>query len=103
VNIPGDQVLEGTATLIFVLDPQSSSGSWRQAGVAASTSLDRGLLVGRDHELKGTKTAACELAGIEVEHLPGLCLEVRVAREDPTPKGPGAESILVQPAPDRGA
>jgi hypothetical protein len=63
--------------------------------------LQLGLLVGADDVLARVQPATLEAAGVEVEHPPGLGLELGVTREDPRALLPRLQGAIVQPAPDR--
>jgi hypothetical protein len=67
----------------------------------ADAGLDAGLLIGADHELVGFQGFALPLAGVEVEDASRLDAEVRIARKDPGAVLPGANGVLVEPAPHR--
>jgi hypothetical protein len=60
------------------------------------------LLVGRNHEIVVSQRLSLPLSFIEIEDPSCLGGELRVAWEDPTAVLPGANGILVQPAPQRG-
>ena len=64
--------------------------------------LDAGLLVGAEYELIGAQSFALPPLGVKIEDARGLAQEIRVAREDPGAVLPGANGVLVQPAPHRG-
>ena len=63
--------------------------------------LDAGLLGSRDDELVLAQRLPLPAARIQVEDPSGLNLEVGIAREDPAAVLPGADRVLVQPAPHR--
>ena len=83
VDVPGSEVREGATAVVFVLDARISCGGGAEAGVAADAGLDRGLLVGGDHEVAFAQRSALPGAGVEVERPAGFGLEGWVAREDP--------------------
>jgi hypothetical protein len=58
--------------LVLVLDPHGRGVGWRPGRVAAAAGLDRGLLVGRDHELVWPQPLARKPALVQVEHDPAL-------------------------------
>ena len=65
--------------------------------------LDAGLFVGGNDEFIGAQRLSLPTALVEVEHLEGFSLEVRVARENPTAVLPGTDRVLVEPTPDGSA
>ena len=57
-NIPGGQILQGTAALVFVLDAGWSVRGGGQGWVAADAGLNAGLLVGTEDRVLGAKGLA---------------------------------------------
>ena len=51
MHVERGEVVERAVPLVLVLDAKQSCSSRREARMAAAPCLDRGLLVGRDHEL----------------------------------------------------
>ena len=68
----------------------------------AEAGLDAGFLVGAKHELVGEQGFALPLLGVQIEDASGLEGEIWSAREDPGAVLPGANGVLVQPAPHGG-
>ena len=67
--------------------------------MSSAPGLDAGLLVRREDELVFAQGGALPVSFVEIEDPPGFAPKVRIAREDPTAVPPGANGILVQPAP----
>ena len=101
VYVPRGHVLQGAAAVVLVLGGCRPPGRG-EGGVTAEASLDRGLLVGRDHIVVFAQWLALPGSGVQVGHPRGLGLEIRVAGEDPRWMPPGADGVLGQPPPDRG-
>ena len=87
VNIPGGQIGQSSFALIFVFDPHEPLLGARQGGLAATSSLNGGLLIGRDHVFLGTEGLTLPPALVEIQHQRGLMREVGVARGDPGAMG----------------
>ena len=92
--------MERAPSLVLVLDPACSARRRRGARMDPRPGLDARLLVGAHDVLVGPELLALPAAAIQVEHEPGLALEVRVAREDPAAVRPRPQGVLAQPAPD---
>src|SRR5215207_6143255 len=73
------------------------------SAVLAPARLDRGLLVGADHEVAGFERPSLPAPLVEVEDPAGLLPEVGIARKDPGAVVPRADRVLRKPAPHRGA
>jgi hypothetical protein len=101
VHVPGGQVVQGFAALLFVLDPGRACGSGPRVRWCA-LEPDGGLLVGGDDIIVPTEPLTVPFSGVEVQHPAGFGFEVGVAREDPRSVAPGADGIFGQPPPDRG-
>ena len=69
----------------------------------APSGLDAGLLVGGEHVIARPQRGATPTALVEIENAAGLAGESRIAWEDPDAMPPGAQRILVEPAPEGGA
>ena len=65
--------------------------------------MNAGFFIGGDHKLIILQRSALPLAGVEIQHAPGLGRELRVPREDPTAVIPGPKGIFMQPTPQRAA
>jgi hypothetical protein len=102
-DIPGGQVAERSLALVLVLDLLAAAGRGGQRLVLAGSGLDRGLLVGADHEVAGLEQPPLPAALIEVEDPACLAGEVGVAGKDPRAVAPRADRVLREPAPDGGA
>ena len=66
-------------------------------------SLDAGLLVGREDELVGAQRLALPAPFAQVQDVPCLGLEIRVARIDTAAVLLGTDSVFVPPTPDGAA
>jgi hypothetical protein len=62
--------------------------------MATGEDLDGGHLVGGDDVLVATQLPTLEDPGVEVQHAPGLGLEVGVAGKDPAAVRPGPDGVL---------
>ena len=83
MDVPGRQVGQRAAALVLELDQRRAARRGRDRLVPARQRLQLGLLVGADHVLARMQPPPLKAPGVEVEHSPGLGLEVGVAREDP--------------------
>ena len=103
VNIQTRDVGPGPAPKVLVLDlhrfPRAASAS----GMFAPPGLNAGFLVGGDHELIILQGLAFPLAGIQIQDAAGFFGKVGIAWEDPATVVPGANGVLMQPAPKRAA
>jgi hypothetical protein len=88
VNVPGGQVCQRAAALVFELDQRRSPGTGWDRRVAARERLQLGLLVGADDVFAGVQQPALKAPGVQIEHPARLGLELRVAREDPRTRLP---------------
>jgi len=102
VDIESGEVSPGAKSPVLVLDSHGPPGLGLERRVLPGAGLDAGLLVGADHELVRAQPAALPDSVVEIEDPPGLLLEIRVAREDPTPVLPGSDGVFVEPSPDGG-
>jgi hypothetical protein len=62
-----------------VLDMHGSTRPALLRGMLAAAGLNAGLFIGGDHELIILQRPALPLAGVEIQHAPGLGGEIRVA------------------------
>ena len=102
MDIAGGEVGPGTEAFVFVLDLGGLAGCGGRYGMPTLTRLDGGLLVGRDDEIGLVQGSTLPSAVIEIQDAAGLAGEVGVAREDPAAVLPGADGVVMQPAPDGG-
>src|ERR671915_196031 len=103
VYIPGGQVSQSSLAFVLVLYTHRPPFSGGQAGMAAISSLNGGLLVGADHVLSLSEGLAFPPILVEVQHPPGFMREVGVAGEDPGAMVEGTDGILREPPPHGGA
>ena len=99
VNIEGCKVGPRTDAAVFMLDSSGPCGLRRQGWMFADASLDTGLLVGADHELISLEPLPLPVPGIEIQHATRLAHKRGIAGEDPAAVIPGANCVLMQPAP----
>ena len=92
-----------TAAKVLVLDVHGSARPAALCGMLATAGLNAGLFIGGDHEFIILQRPVLPLAGIEIQHLPGLGGEVRVTGEDPTAVVPRPNGIFMQPTPQGAA
>ena len=103
VDIQGGDIGPGTAAGVFVLDMHGSARPTTLRGMLAAAGLNAGFFIGGDHEFIILQRSVLPLAGVEIQHAPGLGGEVRVTGEDPTTVVPRPKGIFMQPAPQRAA
>src|SRR5262249_9919391 len=99
-NVPSRQVLQGTASLVLMLDTHRSPGAGRQGCVASNAGLNAGLLIRTDDVVPAAQAAALPEAGIQVQDATRFLGELRVAREDPVLIAPRFDCVAIQDAPD---
>ena len=78
-DIPGGQVLQGSAALVFVLNPHRAPGRGGQTRMAAEASLDTGLFISTDAVLFGAKWRPLPIPRIQIPHTARLLGKVRIA------------------------
>src|SRR5215475_6208055 len=78
-DIPGGQVLQGSAALVFVLNPHRAPGRGGQTRMAAEASLDTGLFISTDDVLFGAKWRPLPIPRIQIPHTARLLGKVRIA------------------------
>ena len=83
VHIPGGLVGAGSVAMVFMLDPDGSSGPCRHRGVKALADFELGFLVGGEDKVVGIEGLVFPSTVVEIEHPLGLGHEERIAREDP--------------------
>src|SRR5215207_7688127 len=103
MHVPGGQVGQRPFSFILVLHPHEPLLVGWQGGLAAMASLDRGLLVGRDHVLLGTERLTLPPALVEVQHPPGFMGEVGISGRNPGAVVEGPQGIFGKPSPDGGS
>jgi len=100
MDVQGGQVRPGTTTLVFVFDQHRSCGLRGQSAVAAMSSLDAGLFVGRDHELAIAQRLVFPAFGVEIQNAGRFGKKLWVAREDPAAVLPRPDGVFIEPAPN---
>src|SRR5215204_1017419 len=103
LHVPGSQVGQSPLAFVLVLHPHEPLLGARQGGLAAMASLDRGLLVGRDHVLLGTERLTLPFTLVEVQHPPGFMGEVGISGRNPGAVVEGPQGIFGKPSPDGGS
>src|SRR5207249_7313264 len=103
VDIQTGDVGQGAAPKVLVLNLHSATRPAGASGVFASSGLNAGFLVGRDHELIILQRLAFPFAGIQIQYAASFFSKVGIAWEDPATVVPGANGVLMQPAPKRAA
>ena len=92
----------GAATRVLVLHAHRLARPGRQARMDAQPRLDAGLFVSRDDELVLAQRLPLPAPLVQVQDAPGLDLEMRIARDNPSAALPGADGkVFTQPTPDR--
>lgn len=69
----------------------------------APSGLDAGFLINAEHVITRLQRGPAPAALVEIQNAAGLACKVRIAWEDPCAMAPGAQRILVEPAPESGA
>jgi hypothetical protein len=99
VDVQSGDISPGAAAGVLVLDVHRSTRSAVLGGMPAAAGLNAGFFIGGDHELIILQRSVLPLAGVEIQHAPGLGGEVGVPREDPTAVIPRPQGIFMQPTP----
>ena len=102
-NIPGRQILQRSASLVFALYPRCPARPRSQRGMDANACLNARLLVGPDDKVLVFQGFSLPMPRVQVKDRPGLCQELRVSRKDPVLVLPGLDGVLVQDPPYRAA
>ena len=92
--IPGGQVLQRPAPLVFVLDAQGVPWGRRQAGMTAAPRLDTGFFVGTENVILGSQPLALPEPCIQVEDRSGLLGKLGIPGKEPIAVVPGFNRIL---------
>ena len=100
MDVESGDVGPSPATVVLMLDAHRAMGSWRQGRMLAATRLNAGLLVGGDDEFIASEGLILPRSAIQIEDAVCLDSEIGVAGKDPTASIPGANGVLVEPAPD---
>jgi hypothetical protein len=103
MNVPSRQVGPGTFAKVLMLNPGGAVWTGRQRRLFSASSLNAGLLVGRDHEVISAQWHALPNAFVEIEDETGVGRKVGITREDPASMLPWAESVGAEPTPQGGA
>jgi len=90
----------GTATKILMLDMHDCARATSLRRVLAAPRLNAGLLICGNDELIIYQADAFPIAGIQNQEAASFVGKVGITREDPTPVIPGADGVLMQPAPN---
>jgi hypothetical protein len=99
VYVPGGQILQRAAAVVFVFDAPVAAGVGAQCGVAPDAGLNGGLLVGGDDVVPFAQGLSVPLACVQVQYPAGFGLEVGISGEDPRAVPPGADGVFGQPTP----
>lgn len=94
VDVPGGEVGQRSAAVVFVVDPYGAGLAGGQAGMAAAAGLDGGLLIGADDVVARAERLSVPDAGVEVQHPLGLRREGGIADEDPGLVLPRLEGVF---------
>jgi len=81
VDIPGGQLRQRSAAVVFVLDAHTARRACWPGRMAAAARVDLGLLIRREHLLVVTQQLALEDALVQVQNTAGLGGEVWGTRE----------------------
>src|SRR5918993_3396497 len=100
MDVPGGQVSQRSPSLVVVLYAHGALFARGLGRMAAISSLDGGLLVGRDNVLLCSKGLTLPITFVEVQHPPGFMREVGVAGEDPRAMVEGTDGFFGEPPPD---
>ncbi len=99
VYIQGGEVGPGTAAAILMFHLHHGTGLGRVSGMAATAGLDTGFFISREDEFVILEGTTIPDAFIEVQDSSGFAGKLGIARKDPRPISPGANCILMKPAP----
>ena len=102
-NVPGRQILQRSAALVFAFDPCSPARPRRQRRMDANAGLNARLLVRADDTVRVFQGFSVPMSRVQVKDRPGLFQELWVSRKDPILVLPGLDGILVQGPPYRAA
>src|SRR5262249_50998098 len=99
--VPGGEVLQRAATLVFEFDAAGSARRWLQA-MRTNACLDAGLLIRADDVIVRAERFALIKTSIKVENDLGFLGKMRIARKDPIIETPRFQIGLMQATPHRG-
>lgn len=100
MHIDGGHVGPRPAAGVLVLDFHHRPRLRGIAQVLAAPGLNAGLFIGAQNKVLCAKGLPIPEAMIQVQDAARLGCKQRVSRKDPAAVPPGADSVLVQPAPD---
>lgn len=99
VNIKRRQVGPGAAAGILMFHLHRGTGLYRVSGMAATSGLDTGFLIGGEDEFVILEGATIPNSFIEVQDSSCFAGKQGITRKDPRPISPGANRIFMEPAP----
>lgn len=99
MNIHGRQVSNGSTPFVLVFDLHGFARLGWLAGMNASSGLNAGFFVRRNHELVLLQGLALPGPLVKIQQPSGFGGKVRIPGKDPTTMKPGANGIFMQPAP----
>src|SRR5687767_14002415 len=102
MDVVRGQVRQRSLALVFVLKPTWPLGGRRRTRMLSSARLNACLFVGRNNEVVLCQRLTVPDAMVEIQHERPFAQKVGIAWKDPRPVGPGAESVFVEPLPQRG-
>ncbi len=103
LNVPGRQILQRPATLVFRFDSPTTTWGRPKGRVTADAGLDAGLLVRADDPVKPIDSFALPVTLVQIQDDGGLLEEVGGTGENPVLVLPGLDGVLVEDAPDGAA
>ena len=100
MDVPSCPIGPSTLAEILMLNPHASASGNGQGGLFATSRLNTGFFVGRDHEFRTLQRFPLPDASVEIEDAPGFASEIGIAWKDPTTVLPGTKGISTQPTPE---
>ena len=92
-DIPGGQVLQGSAALVLMLDPAATPRGGRQTGMAAQPRLDTALFSGADNVGLGAQGVTLPGARLQIQHPARLLGKVGITGKAPILVPPGVDCL----------
>jgi len=100
MHVQSRQISPGASALVFMFDFHRDARLGRESRMESVPGLNTGLLIGRDHEFVLLRRLVLPLALVEIQNASGFGGKIRVARKNPTAMLPGANGVLMEPAPE---
>ena len=101
VDVKGRKICPRPASCVLMFDLHHGAGLNRIGGMATTTRLDTGLLIGGDDELVIPEAMAVPYPFIEVQDSSCFARKLGITRKDPRAIPPRSDRILMEPTPYR--